>query len=230
MTTHTTPATTPTTAAAAERTGIKHTAKRAAAASLLSATALAGLTSLTGLTGTAHAETRPAAQPATNTNTAGSAAGSAAAASAQKVVDTALSRVGEGQAADGTSAFGKWYQTTTRQTGYATAPWCDMFLSWAATQNHQDHNTGRFAYTPWHATWFKNHHRFDRTPRVGDFVFFDWNGGHTIAGIDHVGMVTKTTPHGTIHTVEGNIGDKVITRKHHNLKNIVGFGHPNYGA
>ncbi|MGI5171523.1 CHAP domain-containing protein [Spirillospora sp. CA-253888] len=191
-------------------------AKRAAAGALLSASALSGLAALAG---TAHAESRPAAPQAAN----------AAAGAAQQVVNTAMSHVGEGQAADGTSYFGKWYEKETRQKGFAGAAWCDMFLTWASTKHGQAKNTGQFAYTPWHANWFKKQNRFDRTPRVGDYVFFDWNGGRAISGIDHVGMVTKVNKNGTFNTVEGNIGDKVVARKH-KLTKVVGFGHPNYGA
>lgn len=148
---------------------------------------------------------------------------------AQGVVATALSRVGEGEAGDGTSFFGKWYGGYTRQAGFAGAPWCDMFLTWAAAQHGVQKATGVFAYTPAHAAWFDKQGRFDRKPRVGDYVFFDWNGGRAISGIDHVGMVTAVNPDGTVSTVEGNISDKVVTRKR-TMNTIVGFGHPAYPA
>ncbi|WP_051712929.1 CHAP domain-containing protein [Spirillospora albida] len=151
------------------------------------------------------------------------------AATAQRIVATALGRVGEGEARDGTSSFGTWYGKYTRQAGFAAAPWCDMFLTWAAAQHGAQKVTGVFAYTPAHAAWFDEQGRFDRKPRLGDYVFFDWNGGRAISGIDHVGMVTAVNPDGSVSTVEGNISDKVVTRKR-TMGTIVGFGHPNYPA
>ncbi|MFC4057046.1 CHAP domain-containing protein [Planomonospora corallina] len=152
-----------------------------------------------------------------------------AAAKAQQVVATALSKVGEGESGDGTTAYGIWYDEHTKQKGFAAAAWCDMFLAWVGVQNGVDEQMGVFAYTPWHAEWFDKQRRFDRTPRVGDLVFFDWAGSRSIAAIDHVGLVTGVNPDGSVTTVEGNISDKVVTRTR-TMQNIVGFGHPAYGG
>ncbi|MFB9722659.1 CHAP domain-containing protein [Planobispora longispora] len=146
----------------------------------------------------------------------------------QRVVSTALSKVGEGEASDGTSFYGKWYDGHTKQKGFAAAPWCDMFLAWVAVQNGAQEQMGIYAYTPWHAQWFKKQGRFDTKPRVGDLVFFDWGGSKNISAIDHIGMVTGVNPDGTVSTVEGNVSDKVVTRKR-SMNTIVGFGHPAYG-
>ncbi|GGT05929.1 hypothetical protein GCM10010156_74370 [Planobispora rosea] len=146
----------------------------------------------------------------------------------QRVVSTALSKVGEGEAADGTSFYGKWYDGYTKQKGFAAAPWCDMFLAWVAVQHGAQDQMGIYAYTPWHAQWFKKQGRFDTKPRVGDLVFFDWGGSKNISAIDHIGMVTGVNPDGTVSTVEGNVSDKVVTRKR-SMNTIVGFGHPAYG-
>ena len=45
----------------------------------------------------------------------------------------------------------------------------------------------------------------DRTyePKVGDIIFFDWEGDGTT---DHVGIVEKCE-NGTVYTVEGNSGE-----------------------
>ncbi|GII04660.1 hypothetical protein Pta02_66680 [Planobispora takensis] len=150
---------------------------------------------------------------------------------AQGVIATALSKVGEGEAADGTTVYGKWYEKYTGQQGqgFASAAWCDMFLAWVATQHGLQDQMGIFAYTPSHAAWFKKNDRFSRTPHPGDIVFFDWGGSKNIAAIDHVGMVTAVNADGTVTTVEGNTSDKVMTRKR-SMGTIVGFGHPAYAG
>ncbi|WP_189240481.1 CHAP domain-containing protein [Planomonospora parontospora] len=147
----------------------------------------------------------------------------------QQMIATARSKVGEGEAADGTSFYGKWYDTYTKQKGFAAAPWCDMFLAWLAVQYGVQDQMGIYAYTPWHAQWFNKQGRFDRTPRVGDLVFFDWGGSKNISAIDHVGLVTGVNPDGTVSTVEANISDKVVSRTR-GMKDIVGFGHPAYAG
>jgi hypothetical protein len=147
----------------------------------------------------------------------------------RQMIATALGKVGEGEAADGTSFYGKWYDKHTKQKGFAAAPWCDMFLAWLAVQYGEEKAMGIYAYTPWHAKWFDEQGRFDRKPQAGDLVFFDWAGSRNISAIDHVGLVTGVNPDGTVSTVEGNISDKVVTRNR-TMDTIVGFGHPAYGG
>ena len=71
--------------------------------------------------------------------------------------------------------------------------------------------------------------RFGHTPKPGAVVFFDWAGGKTINGIDHVGLVTKINHNGTINTIEGNISDSVV-KKTRTLDQIAGFGYPDYAT
>ncbi|MGI5169994.1 CHAP domain-containing protein [Spirillospora sp. CA-253888] len=173
-----------------------------------------------------------AADDATGTTGTGGATGTTAPAkgtAVQRMIATAKSQLGQGEAADGTSFYGRWYDRHTRQSGFAGAAWCDMFLAWVADTNGQTAATGVFAYTPSHASWFAARGRFDRTPRPGDFVFYDWGGSRSISAIDHIGLVTAVNPDGTISTVEGNVTNKVVTRKR-TLGNVVGFGHPAYSA
>ncbi|WP_051712539.1 CHAP domain-containing protein [Spirillospora albida] len=148
-------------------------------------------------------------------------------AAAQRMVSIALSQVGQGET-NGYSKFGKWYGEKVNARSLGKAAWCDMFVSWVGDQAGVTKKVGMFSYTVSHAQWFDGKGRFDRTPRVGDLVFFDWNGGKKIAGIDHVGLVTKVNKNGTVDTVEGNVSDKVQTRTRY-MSTIVGFGHPAYG-
>ncbi|MFB4274597.1 CHAP domain-containing protein [Nonomuraea sp. MTCD27] len=54
-------------------------------------------------------------------------------------------------------------------------------------------------------------------------VFYDWSGGKSRSGIDHVGIVEKVNANGTIVTIEGNHGNKVarVPRS----SSIVGYGY-----
>ena len=76
--------------------------------------------------------------------------------------------------------------------------------------------------------WFKSNGKWqDRTyePKVGDIIFFDWEGDGTT---DHVGIVEKCE-NGTVYTVEGNSGDACKQRQYAvGSSNIYGYGIPAY--
>jgi hypothetical protein len=111
--------------------------------------------------------------------------------------------------------------------------WCAVFLWWvfreagASTLIHP-----RTAYTPTLAQWFIDRGRFDRNPRVGDLVFFNWKD--KVDRIQHVGLVEAVEP-GTIVTIEGNTseanqsdGGRVMRRRRACNSSIAGYGHPAY--
>ncbi|WP_202638652.1 CHAP domain-containing protein [Bailinhaonella thermotolerans] len=140
-----------------------------------------------------------------------------------KLLETQL---GYQEKADGGSKFGEWFSVNVKQDpAYETGAWCDMFLSWAANQTGQKDVVGQFAYTVEHAQWFQDHDAFTTKAKPGDLVFFDWAGGKSIAGIDHVGIV-QSVDGGEIHTIEGNIDGGVATKKVRTMDDIVGFGDP----
>jgi peptidoglycan hydrolase-like protein with peptidoglycan-binding domain len=109
--------------------------------------------------------------------------------------------------------------------------WCDMAVSYAAA--HSDNLsacTGKHAWTVEHATAFKNAGRWHYGlggVRAGDIVFFDWSGGGTISGIDHVGVVEAVHSNGTITTLEGNTSNVFARRVRR--ASVVGYGRPAYG-
>ncbi|GAA2875106.1 hypothetical protein GCM10010517_35920 [Streptosporangium fragile] len=124
------------------------------------------------------------------------------------------------------SKFGEWYAATkVRDPQYETAPWCDMFLAWAAEKAGAEEYVGQFAWTPSHARWFETHDAWSRTPEPGALVFFDWSGGKDIGGIDHVGVVERVED-GTIHTIEGNVDRVWLKRKKRDESKVVGYGLP----
>jgi peptidoglycan hydrolase-like protein with peptidoglycan-binding domain len=109
--------------------------------------------------------------------------------------------------------------------------WCDMAVSYAAA--HSDNLSacmGKHAWTVEHANAFKSAGRWHYGlggVRAGDVVFFDWSGGGSISGIDHVGVVEAVHSNGTITTLEGNTSNIMARRVRRS--SIVGYGRPNYG-
>lgn len=118
--------------------------------------------------------------------------------------------------------------------GWNCVPWCDICVSqigFEATGSYA--LLGRFAWTPSHAQWWVSKGRWGTTARPGAMVFFDWAGGKSIGGIDHVGLVVKPLSNGLVRTVEGNAhtaahpNDGVWVHDR-NPALIVGYGYPAY--
>ncbi|MDR0342114.1 MAG: peptidoglycan-binding protein, partial [Nocardiopsaceae bacterium] len=89
---------------------------------------------------------------------------------------------------------------------------------------------GKHASTTEHASTFRSHGRWHYGlggARPGDVVFFDWSGGRTIGGIDHVGLIEAVHSNGTITTLEGNTSNKFLRRKR-DPSVVVGYGRPAY--
>ena len=116
------------------------------------------------------------------------------------------------------------------KNGYA---WCDIFVDWcvwqasgkdpARAQRIQCQTGPLGAVCPYSAQYYKDKGRYDRTPRVGDQVFFQ-QGGEIV----HTGVVVEVTA-STVTTVEGNSGDKVAKHTYSRSDSyIAGYGHPLY--
>lgn len=138
----------------------------------------------------------------------------------------AESQLGYGEGPGGLTKFGQWYQQAhAKEPGYSNAAWCDMFVSWAATQVGQQHDVGQHAWTVDHAKWFKNQGAWGTKPKPGAIVFFDWDGSDDIDAIDHVGLVKSVINDSTIKTIEGNISNAVVSKTRSDAT-IVGYGYP----
>lgn len=117
-----------------------------------------------------------------------------------------------------------WYGFNSR------VEWCACFVSWCADQCGYIESglVPKFAGCVDGANWFKSNGKWqDRTyePKVGDIIFFDWEGDGTT---DHVGIVEKCE-NGTVYTVEGNSGDACKQRQYAvGSSNIYGYGIPAY--
>ncbi len=127
--------------------------------------------------------------------------------------------------------FGEWYGTN----GVA---WCAIFVSYCfykagmpLSSIPPTSNKKGFAYCPYGVKYFQDQKKFDKNPKVGDIVFFDWQGDGTS---DHVGIVEKVLGNNQVGTIEGNTsynnnsnGGEVMRRKR-KLSAIQGFAHPDY--
>ena len=138
----------------------------------------------------------------------------------QAIVEVALTQVGN----QGGQPYWSWYGFNSR------VEWCACFVSWCADQCGYIESglVPKFAGCVDGANWFKSNGKWqDRTyePKVGDIIFFDWEGDGTT---DHVGIVEKCE-NGTVYTVEGNSGDACKQRQYAvGSSNIYGYGIPAY--
>ncbi len=143
----------------------------------------------------------------------------------QKLLQVATGQLGYTEKASGYTKFGDWYgKHVDHDSSFATAPWCDMFLAWAADKAGVQDWTGEFASTPDHASWFQKHHAWGHHAEPGAIVFFSWSGGKSIGDIEHVGIVESV--HGsTLHTIEANHFDH-LGRATRDVSQVVGYGYP----
>ena len=138
----------------------------------------------------------------------------------QAIVEVALTQLGN----QGGQPYWSWYGFNSR------VEWCACFVSWCADQCGYIESglVPKFAGCVDGANWFKSNGKWqDRTyePKVGDIIFFDWEGDGTT---DHVGIVEKCE-NGTVYTVEGNSGDTCKQRQYAvGSSNIYGYGIPAY--
>ena len=125
----------------------------------------------------------------------------------------------------------RWY-AARNGSYFATAPWCDETISWAAydSGNYREVCFGTdFAYTVYHAQRYEkaSQWHFNTSDiRRGDIIFFDWNHSNSVTAIDHVGIVTDVKG-GDIYTIEGNTSNACLRRVRRE-PDIVGYGRPKY--
>ena len=138
----------------------------------------------------------------------------------QAIVEVALTQLGN----QGGQPYWSWYGFNSR------VEWCACFVSLCADQCGYIESglVPKFAGCVDGANWFKSNGKWqDRTyePKVGDIIFFDWEGDGTT---DHVGIVEKCE-NGTVYTVEGNSGDACKQKQYAvGSSNIYGYGIPAY--
>ena len=78
--------------------------------------------------------------------------------------------------------------------------------------------------------YYKAAGRFDKTPKVGDQIFFKYNLNDASYTADHTGIVVRVTDK-LVETIEGNSGNEVKRKAYQRTdKSIIGYGHPRYDA
>jgi CHAP domain len=143
----------------------------------------------------------------------------------QKLLHVAKGELGYTEKASGYTKYGDWYgKHVGKDPVFKDAPWCDMFLAWAADKAGVQDWTGEFASTPDHAKWFEKHDAWGHHPEPGAIVFFSWNGGKSIGDIEHVGIVESVNGH-TLHTIEANHNNH-LGRATRDVSQVVGYGYP----
>ncbi|MGI5269507.1 CHAP domain-containing protein [Nonomuraea sp. CA-218870] len=144
---------------------------------------------------------------------------------ADKLLKTVQKELGYREKNGQHTKFGHWYAERVDDPQYKNAPWCDMFLAWAADKAGLTEYVGQFAWTPSHAVWFIEQDAWTRKPEPGALVFFDWKGGESYKGIDHVGVVERVVGE-KIHTIEANVDRVWLKRKVRDTDKVVGYGLP----
>ena len=133
----------------------------------------------------------------------------------QAIVQVALTQEGNGG-----DPYWSWYGFSSR------VEWCACFVSWCADQCGyiEAGVIPKFSLCSAGMEWFESRGQFmdgSYVPTSGDLIFFGWgNDGN----IDHVGIVESVVD-GTVYTVEGNSGDKVVRRDYPiGYEQIEGYG------
>ncbi|KYH30051.1 spore cortex-lytic enzyme precursor [Clostridium tepidiprofundi DSM 19306] len=130
-----------------------------------------------------------------------------------KFVSIASGEVGYTEGAGNITKYGKWY-------GLDGNPWCAMFVSWCANQaGILNSIVPKYSLCSAGANWYKNLGKYKTresgyTPKSGDVIFFNVNGG-----INHTGIV-KSYSSSTVYTIEGNKSNTVRNASY-NLSNTI---------
>lgn len=124
-----------------------------------------------------------------------------------------------------------------REVSGSEYPWCAVFCWWIFLHSNASglyYDGKKTALCQTLADWFRQKGLWHTTnPQPGDIVFFKFGSNNRYT--DHVGIVEKINPDGTIGTIEGNTSTKDqnnggMVMRRTRKSNIVGYGRPQYGA
>ena len=118
------------------------------------------------------------------------------------VIEVAGREVGYIESKGNKTKYGEWF-------GLDGVAWCGIFVSWCyAMAGIPLPNIGfkrGFAGCQTAVEYFKKHNMIVKTPKIGDIVFYDWQGdGH----YDHTGIFLKHNKNNTLSAIEGNTSTK----------------------
>lgn len=125
--------------------------------------------------------------------------------------------------------------------GFNFQPWCGSFVM-CVLQDAGVNGEPSSVYAPAGAEAYMRLGRWigrNGPVQPGDVVFFDWQGGTSSAGVDHVGIVELVRSDGSIQTIEGNTSATSagsqsnggqVARRVRPRSVIAGFGRPAYSG
>lgn len=151
----------------------------------------------------------------------------------QSIADAALAWLGRREKDGGHREILAVYNAITPlPVGYRMKdadPWCAAFVSAAAARAGLTAIVFPECSCPRMAKRYRDAGRWEEVdfavPRVGDVVFYDWNGDRVP---DHVGLVIEASGD-YLTAIEGNKSDAVGKRRVHlDDKHILGYGQPDY--
>jgi uncharacterized protein (TIGR02594 family) len=146
-----------------------------------------------------------------------------------RLIEVALAEVGTAETGNNETKYGKHMKADK-------LPWCGSFLNWCADQAGID--VPNVVSTRAGADAFKKIKRWYETPKIGDFVFFDFViDDKTI--INHVGLVIRVSDK-QIVTIEGNTsgggdqrngGEVMVKSRTLGARSfVIGYGRPTYDS
>jgi uncharacterized protein (TIGR02594 family) len=136
-----------------------------------------------------------------------------------RLIQVALAEVGTAETGNNETKYGKFMKADK-------LPWCGSFLNWCAHQAGV--KVPNVVSTRAGAEAFKKAKQWHTTPKIGDFVFFDFIVDDKTT-INHIGLVIRASEK-QIVTIEGNTsgGVMVKSRALGARSFVVGYGRPAY--
>jgi hypothetical protein len=147
---------------------------------------------------------------------------------AADVLEQAKADLGYTESPMNRTKFGVFY-------GMNGVPWCAQAVSkwfYDAGLPLPAKTAKGFAWCQDGVSWFKQQQRFDRKPKIGDVVFYQFDRD---ASADHVGVV-ESVGDGFVIAIEGNTNSAghrdggSVMRKQRPMSLVLGFGHPPYNG
>jgi len=146
-----------------------------------------------------------------------------------RLIEVALAEVGTAETGDNETKYGKHMKADK-------LPWCGSFLNWCADQAGV--KVPHVVSTKAGAEAFKKNKQWHETPKIGDFVFFDFiiDDKETI---NHIGLVIRASEKQVV-TIEGNTssggnqrngGEVMVKSRTLGAKSfVIGYGRPAYDS
>lgn len=136
-----------------------------------------------------------------------------------KIIKIAQQELGYKEGKNNNTKYGQAY-------GLNNNPWCMMFIWWIANQAGIGTDIiPKTASCPTAFRWFRDKGQIVHDIKVGDIVFFTWNGSNNA---DHVGIV-ESVDNTHFVTIEGNKNDAVERRAVSRTTNtIFAIARPSY--